>query len=90
MEGANGYVCFWCGYRVYKEMSKEEFEFIIYMIHACARKWHKSPADVYHRLTSGDRIMNYLISNYDVLHTQGTDFVVSDIEELAGICGDGK
>lgn len=66
-------------------MSKDVFEFIIYMIHACARKWHQSPAEVYRRLSDGDRVMNYLISNYDVLHTQGTGFVVADIEELIEI-----
>ena len=69
-------------------MSREVMEFVIYMIHACARKWRQSPAMVYHRLSQHNCISNYLVPHYDVLHTQGTDYVVLDIEEFIGTRGD--
>ena len=68
-------------------MKKDVFEFVIYMIHACARKWGQSPAAVYRRLAEKNCIGNYLMPHYEVLHTQGTDFVVEDIEEYVGFRG---
>ena len=65
-------------------MSKEVMEFVVYMIHACAKKWKQTPAIVFHRLSKADCISNYLVPNYEVLHTQGTEFVVGDIEEFIG------
>jgi hypothetical protein len=32
-------------------------------------------------------IDNYLVPHYDILHTQGTDYIVDDIEEYLGIRG---
>ncbi len=51
-------------------MSRNEFEFVIYMIHACANKWNRTPADVYRQLRANKCITDYLIPFYDVLHTQ--------------------
>ena len=62
-------------------MSQEVFSFIIYMIHACANRWRKTSAQVYFTLKKSGCLNHYLISNYDILHTQSTDFVVKDIEE---------
>ena len=61
-------------------MSKEEFEFIIYMIHACANKWGETPSEVYKKLKDQGCLTKYLIPAYDVLHTLGTQTVVTDIE----------
>ena len=68
-------------------MSKEVCEFVIYMIHACARKWGQSPAKVYQKLEKQNCIGDYLVPFYDVLHTQGTAYVVADIEEYITIRG---
>ncbi|MBR1796565.1 MAG: DUF3791 domain-containing protein [Clostridiales bacterium] len=62
-------------------MDKDTFEFIVYMIHACANKWGQYPSAVFARMRDSGCIVNYLVPNYDILHTQGTDYVVSDIEE---------
>lgn len=62
-------------------MTKDEFEFLVYMIHACANKWGKSPTEVYSLLKEKKVLTKYLLPHYDVLYTQGTDFVVADIEE---------
>ena len=69
-------------------MTKEVCEFVIYMIHACSHKWGQSPSVVYKRLQNVDCIDNYLVKHYDILHTQGTAFVVNDIEEYLKMRGD--
>ena len=68
-------------------MSKESFSFVIYMIHACANQWGKVPSDVYKLLQQTGCIDNYLVPHYDILHTQGTDYIVEDINEYLGIRG---
>ena len=62
-------------------MNKDVLEFVVYMIHACSQKWEQSPSSVYKKLQSADCIDKFLVPHYDVLHTQGTAYVVSDIEE---------
>ena len=62
-------------------MTQDEFEFLVYMIHACANKWDKSPTEVYNLLKEKNVLTKYLIPHYNVLHPQGTEFVVADIEE---------
>ena len=68
-------------------MNREIMEFVVYMIHACARKWGQTPVAVYKRLHDDKCIEKYLVPHYEVLHTQGTDFVVGDIEEYIGLKG---
>ena len=68
-------------------MNRESCSFGIYMIHACANKWRKMPADVYALLQSTGCIDQYLVPHYDILHTQGTEYVVEDIKEYLGIRG---
>ena len=68
-------------------MDRESFSFVIYMIHACANRWRKVPSDVYKMLQKTGCIDTYLVPHYDILHTQGTDYIVDDIEEYLGIRG---
>ena len=68
-------------------MSKESFAFVIYMIHACADRWRKAPSDVYKLLQQSGCIDNYLVPHYDILHTQGTDYIIDDVKEYLGIRG---
>ena len=62
-------------------MDKDCFEFVVYMIHACARKCHKTPKEIYQIIESKECVSKYLIPLYDILHTQSVAFVVNDIEE---------
>lgn len=62
-------------------MIQDSFEFVVYMIHACANKWNRLPSAVYKKLRDSGCIQKFLVPNYEIMHTQGTDFVVSDIEE---------
>ena len=62
-------------------MNKESFSFVVYMIHACADKWNMLPSEVYRKLQSAGCIDSYLVPHYDILHTQGTGYIVEDIRE---------
>ena len=66
---------------------KNVFEFVIYVIHACADKWNKLPSEVYKLLDSKDCINKFLVSNYDILHTQGTANIVEDLKEYLKVRG---
>lgn len=68
-------------------MNHESFSFIVYMIHACADKWGMSPAEVYGKLQSAGCIDQYLVPNYEVLHTQGSGYVTEDIEKYLSLRG---
>lgn len=68
-------------------MNQEAFSFVIYMIHACADRWNMMPSEVYHKLQSVGCIGNYLVPHYDILHTQGTGYIVDDIREYLKVRG---
>lgn len=68
-------------------MSKDSLLFVVYMIHACANKWEVNPSTVYKHLQSVDCITDFLVPNYDILHTQGTPFIVQNIEEYLNVRG---
>ena len=68
-------------------MNKEAFSFVVYMIHACADKWKMMPSEVYRSLQSVGCIDGYLVPHYDILHTQGTGYIVDDIKEYLEMRG---
>ena len=68
-------------------MNQESFSFVVYMIHACAGKWNMKPSEVYRKMQSVGCIDNYLVPHYDILHTQGTGYLVNDIEEYLAVRG---
>ena len=68
-------------------MNRDVMEFVVYMIHACAGKWNPSPKQVYHKMRETGCIDEYLVPNYDILHTQGSAYLVDDIKEYLKIEG---
>ena len=68
-------------------MNQDSFAYVVYMIHACADRWRKLPSDVYRLLKKSGCIDQYLVPNYEILHTQGTEYVVDDIREYLDIRG---
>lgn len=62
-------------------MDNDCFSFIIYIIHACANQWNETPSAVYQNLKNSGCLDHYLIPNYDILHTQSTDYIVHDVEQ---------
>ena len=68
-------------------MNQDSFEFVISILHACAQKWAELPSRVYKKLNESGCIEKLLIPYYDILHTQGTQFVVGDIEDFLSVRG---
>lgn len=69
-------------------MSKDLLSFVIYIIHACANKWNHSPSAVYKQMQRVNCIADFLVPNYEVLHTQGTQYIVEDIKEYLAVRGE--
>jgi hypothetical protein len=61
---------------------KKELEFSIFVLYSLADKWRKTPVEVYKILNSTGILDNYVIGCYDVLHTQGKEYLVDDITEF--------
>lgn len=68
-------------------MSKDTLSFVVYMIHACADRWDVKPSAAYRQLQSADCIMDFLVPNYDILHTQSTSYIVENIREYLNTRG---
>lgn len=66
-------------------MNDEIFSFVIYLIHACSDLWNVSPSKVYNALKKSSCLKKYLIPNYEILHTQSTQYLVEDISEYLKI-----
>ena len=62
-------------------MNQDTFEFVIYILHACANKWGLLPSATYKKLKSVDCINDLLVPFYDSMHTQGTQYIVHEVEE---------
>ena len=61
----------------------DELEFAIFCIENVAIRLSVEPEKVYLALTEQTDILNgYIIPSYDVLHTQGKDYIVDDIISL--------
>lgn len=64
-------------------MCKEnELSFSIFILYSLAEKWSKTPAAVYNILNSTGILDNYVIAGYDMLHTQGKEYLVEDITDF--------
>ena len=61
---------------------KKELAFSIFMLYSLADEWKMSPAKVYKILNSTGILDDYIIKCYDVLHTQGKEYLVEDITEF--------
>jgi len=60
--------------------SRKELEFAVFCIENIAEKVGKSGDEVYKMLTEKSDILDsYIIPCYDVLHTQGKNYIVNDI-----------
>jgi len=68
-----------CG--IISNMNTDVLYFINFVIFACARAWGRRPADVYKRLKSG-AALDYLAANYEVLHTQGEEYLTQSMADF--------
>ncbi len=61
---------------------KKELGFSIFILYSLAEKWNMTPAEVYRILNSTGILDDYVIAGYDMLHTQGKEYLVEDITEF--------
>lgn len=60
-----------------------ELEFAVFCIENLAVALGKESDAVYRSLTgNGDILNQYIVPSYDVLHTQGKDYIINDIREV--------
>ena len=63
--------------------NSEELEFAIFCIENVAVKLGVNAQTVYSALAEKSNILNdYIIPEYEILHTQGKEYIVDDIIEL--------
>ena len=61
----------------------KELEFAIFCIENVASRLHVDAQNVYVALSEQTNILNdYIIPEYEVLHTQSKDYIVDDIIEV--------
>jgi len=64
-------------------MDKKQMEFCVFCIESVAEKLLTSGDAVYKMLTEQSNILSeYIVPCYDVLHTQGKEFLVDDIIDV--------
>ena len=59
-----------------------EIEFAIFCIENVAAKLNKDSVETYDILKTTGILDEYILPCYDVLHTQGKDYIINDIIEL--------
>ncbi|MGL5086972.1 MAG: DUF3791 domain-containing protein [Clostridium sp.] len=63
-------------------MTLEELEFIDFCIFMLSERLDKSPTDIYDILTKDTNLLkDYLQPCYDVLHTQGKEYILAELIE---------
>ena len=66
-------------------MNKNELDFAVFCIENIAEHLNLNGSDVYNMLTVKSKILDdYIVPYYDVLHTQGKEYIVNDIVEYMG------
>ena len=64
-------------------LTAEKMEFVVFCIENVAEYLGRDTVEVYDLLTAGENVLySYIIPCYDVLHTQGKDYVVEDIVDV--------
>jgi hypothetical protein len=65
------------------DMTPEQSFFAVFCIEALSDELHITGDKVYKMLTEDSDIFDtYIVPHYDVLHTQGRDWIVNDLKEL--------
>lgn len=68
------------GYTMATEIRNErELEFIFFCIENTAKKLGVPAERLYDALKKSGLLLDYLVANYEALHTQGKDYIVNDL-----------
>ncbi|MDR1322166.1 MAG: DUF3791 domain-containing protein [Gracilibacteraceae bacterium] len=65
------------------DMTPEQSFFAVFCLEALADELHTTGDKVYRMLTEDSDVLDaYIVPHYDVLHTQGRDWIVADLKRL--------
>ena len=62
--------------------TKDELEFAVFCIENVAAALRTDGQTVYRALNESDILKGYIVPCYDVLHTQGKEYIVNDILDV--------
>lgn len=62
-----------------EEATEKIIGFVMFVLYRLSEDWKKPVSEVYAVLNSSGALSNYLIPNYDVLHTLGAEYLVEDL-----------
>ena len=62
-----------------KTYTTNELAIEIFCIEKVAKKLNKNSVEIYDLLNNSELLNNYVIGNYDILHTQGKGYITDDI-----------
>lgn len=63
--------------------NNRELEFAIFCIESVASRLGRNPEDIYVAFTEkSDLLYTYIVPEYEMLHTQGKDYIVDELLEL--------
>lgn len=63
------------------ELENNIMEFVVFAIESAAQKMNIPAPQLYNRLEKLDLIRYYLIEGYEMLHTQGRDYIADTLIE---------
>ncbi len=70
-----------------KIISEKEMDFVVFCIENIANRLNKKGSEVYELLTlKNDIIEDYIVENFEILHTQGKTYIIEDIIEYMKEC----
>lgn len=65
------------------QKDRDALDFAIFLLYRLAKAWNMSVPDVFHLLDKSNIFEGYILRCYDTLHTQGADYLVDDVTDLA-------
>ena len=63
-------------------LEKKELTFVVFILYVLGQHWNMTTLEVYEILDSTGILDDYIIKCYDVLHTQGKEYLVEDITDF--------
>lgn len=73
---------------MFPHMSYDQTEFAVFCIEELAEKLGFSSREVYQLLAvKTDLLQEYILPNYEVLHSQGKEYILWDLKEMLEECG---
>lgn len=62
--------------------STKKLEFILFCMDFVAKAVNQPPESIYQKLKESGLLQDYLIENYEILHTLGKDYLVTNIIQI--------